>query len=123
MPNNGWISVYDSQKPESCEEVLTLSYTGDFPAPEDMFALPEDRAYCVCTYFYPGDEDVNEVPGDPRKGIPTEFTPIVFDREGFYLLDCIGPRQAAVWHRLDDLCDGSSRGIICWKHLDYPTVD
>ncbi len=123
MVNNGWISVFDSIKPESGEEVLTLSYTGDFPAPADMFAQPEDRAYCICSYFYPGDQDVNEVPGDPNKGIPTKFTPIVFNEAGFYLLDFEGPRQASVWRRIHSLCDGSARGIICWKPLDYPTAD
>ncbi|MBQ1844182.1 MAG: hypothetical protein II133_06240, partial [Lachnospiraceae bacterium] len=45
----------DGERPESREEVLTLTYVGDFPAPEDMFELPEDRAYDVCTYYYPGE--------------------------------------------------------------------
>ena len=123
MENNGWISVCESARPESGEEVLTLAYVGDFPAPADMFALPEDRVYCVCTYFYPGDQDVNEVPGDPRKGVPTTFEEVVFDREGFYVQEASGPRGAMVWRRLAELADNCPRGLICWKRLDYPSID
>ena len=53
--NNGWISVHDEEKPESGEEVLALWYSGGFPAPEDLFADPRDRAYGICVYYYPGD--------------------------------------------------------------------
>ena len=71
--NNGWISVLDTEhRPESGEEILTLSYVGDEPDSPDPFADPEDRAYCLCTYFYPGDQDWNEVPGDPSTLTPTE---------------------------------------------------
>ena len=45
--NNGWISVLDSEKPESGEEVLTLEYCGHFPLPDEPFADPDDRAYCI----------------------------------------------------------------------------
>ena len=51
--NNGWISVHDEEKPESGEEVLALWYSGGFPAPEDLFADPRDRAYGICVYYYP----------------------------------------------------------------------
>ncbi len=124
MANNGWYSVYEVERPESGEEVLTLSYAGDFPAPVNMFDRPEDRVYCVCTYFYPGDSDWNEVVGDPLRGIPSTEEEVVFDEEGFYMRDGIGLRNACIWRRIGVISDGkrASRGIICWKRLDYPTV-
>ena len=122
MANNGWYSVYESEKPESCEEVLTLSYTGGFPAPEDMFDVPENRAYTICTYFYPGDQDVNEIPGDPESGTPTDHEDVVFEEEGFYLLDVIGPRNASVWRRIKTIGEGLPRGIVCWKRMDDPSM-
>ena len=123
MSSNGWISVYDSEKPESGEEVLTLAYAGDFPAPADMFAHPEDRVYCVCTYFYPGDQDLNEVVTVTRKGEFARSVDVIFDEEGFYLLDTVGPHNASVWRRIKDIKEGVTRGIICWKAMDYPTMD
>lgn len=123
MPANGWISVYDSRRPESGEEVLTLSYTGDFPAPEDMFSSPDNRSYCVCTFFYVGDQDWNEVPGDPSKGTSLFLEDIVFDEEGFYCMDLIGPNNTSQWRRLSEIREGNKLGIVCWKHLDYPTAN
>ncbi len=124
MPNNGWYSVFEGERPESGEEILTLSYSGDFPAPVNMFDRAEDRVFCVCTYFYPGDADWNEVAGDPFLHIPTTEEEVVFDEEGFYMQDGVGPRNSSIWRRIYDLRDGAkgARGIICWKHLDYPTV-
>ncbi len=123
MTNNGWRSVYDSIRPESREEVLTLAYAGSFPAPEDLFDDPDNRVYCVCTYFCPGDQDLNEVPGDPLRGIPTKFKTVVFEEEGFYIQGAVGPRNASVWRRLDEISEGQPCGIICWKRLDYPSVE
>ncbi len=120
MKNNGWISVFEDDRPESGEDVLTLAYAGDFPAPEDLFELPEDRVYCVCTYYYPGDQAFNEVPGDPEKHIPTTDDEVIFDREGFYVQSPVGPHNASIWRRLDEISDGNARGLICWKRLDFP---
>ncbi len=103
MTNNGRHSVNDDDRPESGEEILTLSYVGAFPAPEDLFCSPRDLAYCVCTYFYPGVQDSDEVPGDPLTGRPTTFTPVVFEEEGFYYRDSCGPRNAMVWRRLVEI--------------------
>lgn len=123
MVNNGWHSVYDDERPESGEEVLTLSYVGEWPAPLNMFENPDDRAYCVCTYFYPGDQDWNEVPGDPLKRIPTTTADVIFQEEGFYVKETTGPRQASKWRRIKDIKEGLSRGIVCWKELDYPSAE
>lgn len=119
---NGWISVFDPQKPASGEEVLTLSYAGDFPAPEDMFADPGDRAYCLCTYFYPGDRDENEVP--PVPGSPDLiFRPVTFEEAGFYELSLgAGPKPTFRWRRVKTI-EEEKMGIVCWKPLDYPTPD
>ena len=122
MPNNGWYSVYEDERPESGEEILTLAYCGDFPAPENMFDAQDSRAYCVCTYFYPGDQDWNEIPGDPIMRIPTDYEEVTFDEEGFYVCDAVGPRNAGVWRRLKEVREGLSRGILFWKRLDNPTI-
>ncbi len=122
MANNGWYSVYESEKPESGEEILTLSYTGEFPAPVDMFDAPQNRAYEICTYFYPGDQAWNEVPCDLLAGIPMTDEEIVFNEEGFYFLDAIGPRNASIWRRIKTIREGLPRGIVCWKRMDYPTM-
>ena len=118
--NNGWISALDSRKPEHGEQVLTLSYVGDEPDSPDPFADPDDRAYCLCTYFYPGDQDWNEIPGDPSKLISTRQEDVTFDEEGFYVSEPTGPRQALTWRRVKTV-DETKWGIACWKHLDYPT--
>ena len=117
--NNGWISVMEGIKPESGEEVLVLSYAGDFPAPEDLFADPDDRAYSLCTYFYPGDHDWNEVPGDPSTLTPSALKKVTFDEEGFYFQEPLGPRSALTWRRVKTIED-SRLGIVCWKSLDWP---
>lgn len=119
--NNGWISVLDTEhRPESGEEILTLSYVGDEPDSPDPFADPDDRAYCLCTYFYPGDQDWNEVPGDPATLTPTEQAEVTFDEEGFYVNEPMGPREAMTWRRVKTVAE-NKWGIACWNHLDYPT--
>ncbi len=126
MANNGWYSVYESERPESGEEVLMLSYAGDFPAPLNMFDRPEDRVYCVCTYFYPGDLAWNEVVGDPLLLLSPSEGEVIIEQEGFYMQDGIGPRNACIWRRIGEISDGdalASRGIICWKRLDFPTTE
>ena len=123
MANNGWYSVYEEIKPESGEEFLTLSYVGVFPAPLNMFDDPIDRVYDICTYFYPGDQNWNEVAGDPMRGVPTTLEPVEFDEEGFYIQDGVGPRNASIWRRLKEIREGMPRGIVCWKQLDYPCAE
>ena len=119
--NNGWISVLDTEhRPESGEEILTLSYVGDELDSHDPFADPDDRAYCLCTYFYPGDQDWSEVPGDPSTLTPTTQEEVTFDEEGFYVNEPDGPREAMTWRRVKTVAE-SKWGIVCWKHLDYPT--
>jgi len=117
--NNGWISVMESTKPESGEEVLVLSYAGDFPAPEDLFADPLDRAYTLCTYFYPGDQSEQEAP--PRVGMTLDecLVPVNFDREGFYVYES-GPKGILEWRYLNTITE-DRMGIVCWKPLDWPT--
>ncbi len=87
-----------------------------------MFEAPENRVYCLCTYFYPGDQDVNEVPGDPLRGIPTADAEVIFDEAGFYVREAAGPRNASVWRRLKTIDEGLARGIVCWRRLDYPSA-
>lgn len=119
--NNGWISALDTKhRPGSGEEILTLSYVGDDPDSPDPFADPDDRAYCLCTYFYPEDRGWNEVPGDPSTLTPTGRKYITFDTEGFYVREPIGPRGALTWLLLKTV-EESEMGIACWKSLDYPT--
>ena len=118
--NNGWISALDTERrPASGEEVLTLSYVGDEPDSPDPFADPDDRAYCICTYFYPGDQDWNEVPGDPATLTPSTEEEVTFGEEGFYVNEPTGPRSAGIWRRISTV-DETKWGIACWKPLDYP---
>ena len=119
---NGWISVFDPEKPASGEEVLTLSYAGPLPAPEDMFADPDWRAYGVCTYFYPGDQADNELPPQERD-LYNMFETVTFDTQGFYLMDSVESHgNLFKWRRIKTI-EESNLGIVCWKHLDWPTPD
>lgn len=118
--NNGWISVLGNIKPESGEEVLTLSYAGDFPPPEDMFSDPELRVYEICTYFYPG--DLAEQEAHPRIGQTLEecMVPVIIEEEGFYVYE-LGADRLMSWRRLSTVKEHNV-GIICWKPLDWPYV-
>jgi hypothetical protein len=119
--SRAWISVFDSERPASKEEVLTLSYVGDFPAPEDLFADPDDRSYGVCTYFYKGDQDyAEESITDPASWIKRDLVEMTIEKEGFYCLDSQVDNQSLNWRWLATLKDGNNQGIVCWKHLDYP---
>lgn len=121
--NNGWISVFDTEhRPESGEEILTLSYVGYDPDSPDPFSDPDDRSYCLCTYFYPGDKDWNEIPGDPSKRISTRQVEVTFEEEGFYISEPFGPRESMTWRRVKTIAE-NKLGIACWKHLDYPTTE
>ena len=113
MAQNGWISVYDSERPKSGEQVLTLSYDGDSPAPKDMFANPKHRRYRILTYFNAGDVD----------HFADFFYEVVFRKEGFYLKEDISLPQLTKWRRRATIAEKSKNGIVCWKHLDYPTPD
>ena len=113
MARNGWISVYESERPESGEEVLTLSYDGSFPAPEDMFAEPEHRIYHILRYFNEGDHD-------PLANL---FFEIVFKKEGFYEKHDDPFLHTSIWRRRGTIADNFEHGIVCWKHLDYPEPD
>lgn len=116
--NNGWISVHDEEKPESGEEVLTLWYSGGFPAPEDLFADPRDRAYGICVYYYPGDTAEQESDRwSPENPWREEY--IVIEREGFYSLE--SNKNGAQKYRYLVTIAESPIGIVCWKHLDWPT--
>lgn len=124
MPANGCISVYDSRRPESGKEVLVLSYTGGFPATEDMFSSPDHRSYCVCTYFRVGDQDWNEVPISSDKDVHSfVIEDVVFDEEGFYCFSSTGINNTSQWRRLSEIREGNITGIVCWKRLDYPTAE
>ena len=118
--NNGWISIYDNERPARKEQVLALSYWESFPAPADMFADPDDRSYNVCTYFYPGDQDYSEVEieGSSRFGLEE----VTCDEEGFYQLVPLGYKGPLKWFRIKTIAEYSG-GIVCWKHLDYPCLD
>ena len=113
MARNGWISVYESERPKSGEKVLTLSYDGVFPAPEDMFADPKSRKYRILTYFNAGDVD----------HLAEVFYEVVFRKEGFYVKDEDSLPQFSKWHRRATIAERVKGGIVCWKHLDYPTPD
>lgn len=116
MARNGWISFDRSEKPESGEQVLTLSYAGDFPAPPDPFSDPDNRVFSVCKYFYPGDRDIEEAPGG-------EIRDAVFDEEGFYTYESdLSAGGLMRWRRLVD-GSASGRGILFWKRLDWPDDD
>ena len=117
--NNGWASVTEDMKPESGERILVLSYAGDFPAPEDLFADPIDRAYTLCSYFYPGDQDEEEAP--PRVGATLAdcMVPVTFDREGFYVYE-LNPATCTLARRYIQTINESPAGIVCWKSLDWP---
>lgn len=118
--NNGWISVLDTEhRPESGEEILTLSYVGDEPDSPAPFADPDDRAYCLCTYFYPGDQADQEAPPHVGATLDDCMETVTFDAEGFYVYE-IGARGIQEWRRVKTAAE-SSMGIACWKHLDYPT--
>ena len=119
--NNGWHSVLDPERPESGEEILTLSYVGCSPVPDDLFADPDDRDYGICTYYYPGDMVLNEVVtvSSGRTLSSTEWAKI--EKEGFYVNDSSGPNGAMVWRRLKVVPELRA-GIAFWKRLDYPTI-
>ena len=116
--NNGWVCVTEDRKPESGEAVLVLSYAGDFPAPEDLFADPMDRAYTLCSYFYPGDQAEKEAP--PRVGATLAdcMIPVTFHREGFYVFE-VGASGTLEWRYIQTINE-SPAGIVCWKSLDWP---
>ena len=121
MINNGWISVFDSERPTSKEEVLTLCYTGTFPAPADMFEDPDDRSYGVCTYFYAGDSTYDDtLIDDPSSWIKRDMVERIIEEEGFYDSCSEGPDQLCRWRKLATIDEGNPLGIVCWKHLDYP---
>lgn len=120
--NNGWISVLDSEKPESGEEVLTLEYCGHLPLPDEPFADPDDRAYCICTWYEPGDTYFNENPDSPASMLIGEGG-VTVEEAGFYICEPDGPRQAMTWRKLKTSADGITDGIACWKPLDYPTME
>lgn len=110
---NGWISFESAEKPGSREDVLTLSYAGDFPAPDDLFSDHDNRVYSVCRYFYPGDQDIEEA----EDGGVVDVT---FDEEGFYAYDCdLEAGGLMRWRRMVD-ASTLRRGILFWKHLDWP---
>jgi len=117
--NNGWYSVTEDKKPESGEEVVVLSYAGDFPAPEDLFADPMDRAYTLCSYFYPGDQDEQEAPAHVGATLSDCMVPVTFDKEGFYVYE-VGASGTLAWRYIDTINE-SRGGIVCWKSLDWPT--
>lgn len=113
MKLNGWISFESAEKPGNREDVLTLSYGGAFPAPDDPFSNPENRVYSVCRYFYPGDQDIEEA----DDGYVVDVT---FDEEGFYCYDCdLEAGGLMRWRRMVD-ASMLRRGILFWKHLDWP---
>lgn len=112
LARNGWISVYDSERPENGEEVLTLSYDGEFPAPADMFEDPRHRSYRILRYFHEGTHD-------PFASL---FYEIVFRKEGFYEKHDDPLIHSAIWRYRGTIAD-FKRGIVCWKHLDYPMSD
>ena len=116
--NNGWISVTEDIKPESGEEVLVLSYAGDFPAPEDLFADPLDRAYTLCTYFYPGDQADQEAAPHVGATLDDCMETVTFDTEGFYVYES-GPSGILEWRYIKTINE-SKVGIVCWKPLDWP---
>ncbi len=120
--NNGWISVFDSEKPASGEEVLALEYSGYLPLNDEPFADPYDRAYCLCTWYEPGDTYFNEIPESPFSRFLGEGG-VTVEEAGFYVCEPDGPRSAMTWRRLKLSADGVTDGIACWKHLDYPTID
>lgn len=117
--NNGWYSVMEDVKPESGEAVLTLSYAGDFPAPEDLFADPLDRFYDVCTYFYPGDQAEQEAPPHVGATLDDCMVPVTFDTEGFYVYE-VGTSGTLAWRNIKTIKD-TPAGIVCWKSLDWPS--
>lgn len=116
--NNGWISVLDSEKPESGEEVLTLEYCGHFPLPDEPFADPDDRAYAICTYFYPGDQADQEAPPHVGATLDDCMETVTFDAEGFYVYE-IGASGIQEWRYIKTINE-SKVGIVCWKPLDWP---
>ena len=116
--NNGWASVTEDMRPESGEVVLVLSYTGDFPAPEDLFANPMDRAYTLCSYFYPGDQDEQEAPPHVGATLADCMVPVTFDKEGFYVYE-VGVSGTLAWRYIQTINEDRC-GIVCWKRLDWP---
>lgn len=120
--NNGWHSVLDPERPDSGEEVLTLSYIGDIPAPKDLFENPIDRDYGICTYFYPGDRVLNEVVTVSSGGLQSSTEWVTIEEEGFYVNDSCGPNGAMNWRRLKVVPE-LRMGIAFWKRLDWPTID
>ena len=118
---NGWISIYEDEKPGSGEQVLTLSYMGAYPPSQDPFGDPGNRFYAVLSYFYPGDTDIEEVLGDKERGIPGDIKDVTFDEEGFYTYEAdIAAGGACIWRRIAD-ATMVSQGVVFWKHLDWPT--
>lgn len=116
--NNGWYSVTEDIKPESGEQVLVLSYAGDFPAPEDLFADPMDRAYTICTYFCPGDQADQEARPHVGATLDDCMETVTFEREGFYVYE-VGPSGTLAWRYVTTINE-SNVGIVCWKPLDWP---
>ena len=116
--NNGWVCVTENRKPESGETVLVLSYAGDFPAPEDLFADPMDRAYTLCSYFYPGDLAEKEAPPHVGATIADCMVPVTFDREGFYVYE-VGASGTLDWRYIQTINENRG-GIVCWKSPDWP---
>lgn len=120
--NNGWISVLDSEKPKSGEEVLTLEYCGYLPLNDEPFADPRDRSYCICTWYEPGDTYFDEIPEKPLSMFTGEGR-VTVKEAGFYVCEPDGPRNAMIWHKMNTSTDGITDGIACWKRLDYPTIN
>ena len=113
MARNGWISVYDDERPKSGEQVLTISYGGEKPVPKDVFANPEHRHYRVLTYFNAGDVD-------PLANL---FFTVVFKKDGFYLKEEDLLSRSTLWRRRATIAENAKHGVAFWKHLDYPTTD
>lgn len=118
MSMNGWISVFEDEKPESGEQVLCLSYIGYDIHVKDPFADPDDRIYQVCTYFYSGDTSVEE---DKEAPNPLHIRKCVFQEEGFYVYEVsLSAGGACRWRRLTDYREEDT-SIMFWKRLDWPT--
>ena len=116
--NNGWISVYENEKPNRGEVVLVLSYAGEFPAPEDLFHDPMDRAYAICSYYCSGDEELNEAPAHVGATPEDCLVPVTFDKEGFYVYEP-SPAGTLAWRYIKTIKENPG-GIVCWKRLDWP---